>query len=81
MMSTIDAASLTKQLNAHARATRSNAVAKKPGLLREFFARWKSRRRMRRDETWLMSQPDYLLRDIGVKRTEIDTIIRDGRYR
>jgi uncharacterized protein YjiS (DUF1127 family) len=81
MMSTIDAASLTKQLNAHARATRSNAIAKKPRLFQGFFARWKGRRRMRRDETWLQSQPDYLLRDIGIKRTEIDTIIREGRYR
>ena len=80
-MTTMDAASLTKQLNAHARATRNNAIAKKSGLLREWLARWQSRRRMRRDQTWLQGQPDYLLRDIGIKRTEIDTIIQRGRYR
>jgi uncharacterized protein YjiS (DUF1127 family) len=36
---------------------------------------------MRRDEAWLQGQPDYLLRDIGIGRTEIDSIIRNGRYR
>jgi uncharacterized protein YjiS (DUF1127 family) len=36
---------------------------------------------MRRDTAWLKRQPDYLLRDIGVSREEIDTIIRDGRFR
>jgi uncharacterized protein YjiS (DUF1127 family) len=36
---------------------------------------------MRRDQVWLQSQPDYLLRDIGIARTEIDLIIRKGRDR
>jgi uncharacterized protein YjiS (DUF1127 family) len=80
-MDTIDAAALTKQLNAHARATRSNAIAKKPGLLQSILALWQGRRRMRRDEAWLRGQPDYLLRDIGVGRNEIEAIIRNGRYR
>jgi uncharacterized protein YjiS (DUF1127 family) len=77
----INAASLTEQLNAHARRTRSNAMAKKPGEPEGFFAGWLRRRRMRRDELWLQSQPDYLLRDIGIGRGEIENIIRMGRYR
>jgi uncharacterized protein YjiS (DUF1127 family) len=80
-MNAINAATLTEQLNAHARATHSNAITKRRGLLRELFARWQSRRRMRRDAAWLQGQPDYLLRDIGIGRTEIDSIIRNGRYR
>jgi uncharacterized protein YjiS (DUF1127 family) len=80
-MSTINAATLTEQLNAHARATRSNAIAKRPGMLQELLKLWQSRRRMRRDQVWLQSQPDYLLRDIGIARTEIDLIIRKGRDR
>jgi uncharacterized protein YjiS (DUF1127 family) len=80
-MDTINAAALTKQLNAHARATRSNAIAKKPGLLQALTIGWKTRWRQRRDEAWLRGQPDYLLRDIGVGRNEIEAIIRKGRYR
>ena len=49
-MTSIDAASLTKQLNAHALATRSNRVAPRPGLLKEWFLRWQLWRRVRRDE-------------------------------
>ncbi len=76
----MDAASLTKQLNAHALATRSNRVAARPGLLQEWFARWQLWRRVRRDEAWLRRQPDYLLRDIGLERSEITTIVRQGRF-
>jgi uncharacterized protein YjiS (DUF1127 family) len=45
------------------------------------LAGWQKRRQMRRDETWLLSQPDYLLRDIGISRREIDATIRKGRHR
>ncbi|WP_395015490.1 hypothetical protein [Dongia sp.] len=76
----IDAASLTKQLNAHALATRSNRVEARPGLLQAWFARWRLWQRMRRDEAWLRRQPDYLLRDIGLERNEITTIVRQGRF-
>lgn len=79
-MSSIDAASLTKQLNAHAFATRSNRVAQRTGLLQGWLARWRLWRRVRRDETWLMRQPDYLLQDIGLERSEIGTIVRHGRF-
>ena len=80
-MDTLNAAILTKQLNARALATRSNSIAKRPGLLEGMFVRWQSWRRMRRDENWLQSQPDYLLRDIGITRVEIDSIIRKGGAR
>ncbi|WP_459856341.1 DUF1127 domain-containing protein [Dongia sp. agr-C8] len=76
----MDAASLTKQLNAHALATRSNRVAARPGLLQEWFARWQLWRRVRRDEAWLRRQPDYLLRDIGIERGEIGRTVRQGHY-
>jgi len=80
-MSNLNAATITKQLNTRALMTRSNVVAEQPGLLRGFFARWKKKRQMRRDTLWLKRQPDYLLRDIGVSREEIDNIVRIGRYR
>ena len=80
-MSSIDAATLTKQLNAHALATRNNAMAKKRGPLAGLLAGWLSRRKMRRDEIWLKQQPDYLLRDIGISRTEIEAIIGRGSNR
>jgi uncharacterized protein YjiS (DUF1127 family) len=80
-MGTINAATLTKQLNTHALVTRSNAIARQPGLLRGMLARWGLWRRARRDATWLQSQPDYLLRDIGISRAEISAIIRQPRYR
>jgi uncharacterized protein YjiS (DUF1127 family) len=80
-MSNIDAASLTKQLNAHALATRSNRVAPRPSLFQEWLARLRLWRRMRRDEAWLKRQPDYLLRDIGLARSEIGTAVRRGDRR
>ena len=79
-MTSIDAASLTKQLNAHALATRSNRVAPRPGLLKEWFLRWQLWRRVRRDEAFLKRQPDYLLRDLGLERREIGTVVRRGRF-
>jgi uncharacterized protein YjiS (DUF1127 family) len=33
----------------------------------------------RRDERQLMEMPDYLLRDIGVGRSEISSAVRQGR--
>jgi uncharacterized protein YjiS (DUF1127 family) len=79
-MTSIDAATLTKQLNAHALATRSNRVTQRPGLLQGWFARWRLWRRVRRDEAFLRRQPDYLLRDVGLERSEIATTLRQGRY-
>jgi len=51
------------------------------GLLMRLMARWRRWQRLRRDEALLWRQPDYLLRDIGVGRSEIERIIRKGRYR
>jgi uncharacterized protein YjiS (DUF1127 family) len=59
----------------------SAKIAQSLGLLGRLIARWQSRRRLRRDQTWLQSQPDYMLRDIGISRGEIETLIRRGRYR
>jgi uncharacterized protein YjiS (DUF1127 family) len=80
-MSNLNAATITKQLNAHAVMTRSNMVAKRPGLLQELFERWTLWRRARRDENWLRRQPDYLLRDIGLERRDINHALRQARYR
>ncbi len=80
-MSNITAATITKQLNAHAVMNRSNAVPKQQGLLEELFARWQLWRRVRRDEAWLKRQPDYLLRDIGLERSDIDRALRSSDYR
>ncbi|MDQ7249108.1 hypothetical protein [Dongia sedimenti] len=63
-------------------ATRAIAAMPQPtSLLARLFAAWRRRRQMRRDETWLQRQPDYLLRDIGIGRSEIEMTIRGGRYR
>jgi uncharacterized protein YjiS (DUF1127 family) len=79
-MSSIDAASLTKQLNAQALATRSNRVVPRRGLLQEWLMRWRLWRRIRRDEAWLLRQPEYLLHDIGLERREIGAVVRNGRF-
>ena len=80
-MSNLNAATITKQLNTHALMTRSNTVAEQPGLLESWFARWQLWRRTRRDEAWLRRQPTYLLRDIGLERSEIDRALRTARFR
>ena len=51
------------------------------GALGRLIARWQRRQRQRRDQTWLRNQPDYLLRDIGVSRAEIEAILSGARYR
>jgi len=38
-------------------------------------------RSVRRDEYFLMSQPDYILRDIGIGRGEIESAVRGRRLR
>jgi uncharacterized protein YjiS (DUF1127 family) len=47
-----------------------------PRLLGLLAARWSSGRRRRRDHADLMRQPEYLLRDIGIERHEIDRLFR-----
>ena len=80
---TMSAASLTEQLNRQALATRSNRVAyaPRPSLLRAWLARFQAWRRIRRDEAFLKRQPDHLLKDIGLERSEIQTTVRNGRFR
>ncbi|CAN7188934.1 hypothetical protein LJR234_000555 [Mesorhizobium amorphae] len=34
--------------------------------------------RIRRDQAWLEDLPDYLLRDVGIDRSEISSVIRFG---
>jgi len=38
-------------------------------------------RARRRDEHFLLSQPDYILRDIGIGRGEIESAVRGRRSR
>jgi uncharacterized protein YjiS (DUF1127 family) len=80
-MSELNAATITRELNTHALLTRSNAIAKQPGLLPGLFARWRLWRRVRRDEAWLKGQPAYLLRDVGLERGEVNRALREARYR
>jgi len=35
--------------------------------------------RVRRDRAWLADLPDYLLRDIGITRSQISSVTRLGR--
>jgi uncharacterized protein YjiS (DUF1127 family) len=58
-------------------ARRSAAL---PHLLGRMIARWLNWGRRRRDHAALLGQPEYLLRDIGVERHEIEGILR-GRFR
>ena len=78
-MRNLNAATITRELNTHALMTRSNAMAKQPGLLQGLIARWQTWRRVRRDEAWLKRQPAYLLRDIGLERNEINRVLRQAR--
>jgi uncharacterized protein YjiS (DUF1127 family) len=73
---------MTQMTAAARKSMRMNATIVQPlGLLARLIARWQSRRRLRRDRAWLQSQPDYMLRDIGIGRGEIEAIIRRGRHR
>jgi uncharacterized protein YjiS (DUF1127 family) len=50
-----------------------------PRMLAQIHVQWLSWRRRRRDQTALERQPDYLLKDIGIERHEIDRALR-GRF-
>ncbi len=58
-----------------------SAMPQPLGFLVRLIARWQRRQRQRRDQAWLQSQPDYLLRDIGISRAEIEGILRGVRTR
>ena len=53
---------------------RRNALL--PRLLSQMVARWLNARRRRRDHADLMRQPEYLLRDIGMERHEIERLLQ-----
>jgi len=42
------------------------------------YARW---RRLRSDEHFLLSQPDYILKDMGISRAEIEGAVRGSTRR
>ncbi|WP_395015487.1 hypothetical protein [Dongia sp.] len=53
-----------------------------PRLLGHIAVQFLNWRRRRRDHVLLMRQPEYLLRDIGLERHEIDGALRGrDRYR
>ena len=61
-----------------ARAANSSAAApwsRVVDLAIRLFAALARRSRLRRDEAFLLGQPDYMLRDIGIGRSEIYTAI------
>jgi uncharacterized protein YjiS (DUF1127 family) len=47
-----------------------------PRLLDQAAAQWRNWTRRRRDRADLMRQPEYLLRDIGMERHEIERLLR-----
>jgi len=51
-----------------------------PRVLRQVYAQWLNWRRRRRDQIALQLQPDYLLRDIGIERHEIERALRGRPY-
>ena len=58
----------------------SRRSAALPRLLGHLAARILDWRRQRRDHAVLMNQPDYMLRDIGLARHQIEEAVR-GQHR
>ena len=79
-MNSMTAARATKSIR-HGTTTVENNAAKPFGLLMRLIAHWHRWQRLRRDKALLLSQPDYLLRDIGIDRNEIEAMIRGNRLR
>ncbi len=52
-----------------------------PQLAGRLVAAYLDRLRRRRDRSALLRQPDYLLRDIGLERHEIDAALRGRIHR
>ena len=50
-----------------------------PQVLGQVYAQLQNWRRRRRDELALQNQPDYLLKDIGLERHEVERALR-GRH-
>ena len=61
-------------------ATHLHHAAFLPRALRKWWNALVQRRAAKRDERFLASQPDYILRDIGIGRGEIEFAVR-GRGR
>jgi uncharacterized protein YjiS (DUF1127 family) len=47
--------------------------------LKNFNSEVKRSRRIRADREVLMSMPEHMLHDIGIRRSEIDYVVRHGR--
>ena len=47
-----------------------------PNVLQRLAAQWMRWRTVRRDEALLLKQSDYMLRDIGIGRAEIERAVR-----
>jgi len=58
------------------RTIERQARAASHGLLARLLERFLRWRRIRRDEALLLKQPDYMLRDIGIGRAEIEIAVR-----
>jgi uncharacterized protein YjiS (DUF1127 family) len=56
--------------------------AQLPSFLARMATGWMRWHRRRRDEAVLQAQPDYMLRDIGLGRSEIEAAVRgESRWR
>ena len=56
---------------------RSGSLSRLVGTLTARYLNW---RRRRRDRAVLLRHPEYLLRDIGLERREIDGAVRGRRF-
>jgi uncharacterized protein YjiS (DUF1127 family) len=58
---------------------RLTPLARLAGAIVGFWKAGALHRATRRDEYFLMTQPDYILRDIGIGRGEIESAVRGRR--
>jgi uncharacterized protein YjiS (DUF1127 family) len=65
---------MTNHIGSLAKPMRKRS-ASLPRLLGQIAARWFNWSRRRRDHADLMRQPEYLLRDIGMERHEIERLL------
>ena len=60
-------------------ATRTLAFQSLASSIRSLFAGLRAQRRLRRAERELETFDDHMLRDIGIGRSEIGHVVRNGR--
>jgi uncharacterized protein YjiS (DUF1127 family) len=63
----------------HSGPTRRHVFGALHALLRSACAAAARARIARRDRRHLQEMPDYMLKDIGIARADIDRVIRQGR--